>query len=176
MISSWPVYQAEWSYETEEQAVETIKEAVRAIRNVRTGMNVPPSKKAKVYVVSDDAEVQNIFENGKVFFATLGYASEVAVQSDVEGIAQDAVSAVIHKAVIYIPLEELVDIEKEKERLTKEKERLTQELARVNGMLNNERFISKAPEAKVREEKEKLVKYEQMMQQVEERLNQLESR
>ncbi|MBP3544013.1 MAG: valine--tRNA ligase [Lachnospiraceae bacterium] len=173
MISSWPVYKEEWSFETEEQAVETIKEAVRAIRNVRTGMNVPPSKKAKVYVVSDDAAVQNIFENGKVFFATLGYASEVAIQKDTVGIADDAVSVVIHKAVIYIPLEELVDIEKEKERLTKEKERLTKELARVNGMLNNERFISKAPEAKVKEEKEKLAKYEQMMKQVEERLEQL---
>ena len=82
-------------------------------------------------------------------------------------------SAVIHKAVIYIPLEELVDIEKEVERLLKEKEHLIQELARVNGMLGNERFISKAPEAKVKEEREKLVKYQEMMKQVEERLGQL---
>ena len=176
MISSWPVYKEEWNFAAEEQAVETIKEAVRGIRNVRTGMNVPPSKKAKVYVVSEDEAVRNIFENGKIFFATLGYASEVMIQKDHAGIAGDAVSAVIHKAVIYIPLEELVDIHKELERLSKEKERLTQELARVNGMLSNERFISKAPEAKVKEEKEKLAKYEQMMKQVEERLEQLSSR
>ena len=176
MISSWPVYKEKWNFAAEEQAVETIKEAVRGIRNVRTGMNVPPSKKAKVYVVSEDEAVRNIFENGKIFFATLGYASEVMIQKDHAGIAGDAVSAVIHKAVIYIPLEELVDIQKELERLSKEKERLTQELARVNGMLSNERFISKAPEAKVKEEKEKLAKYEQMMKQVEERLEQLSSR
>ena len=78
--------------------VETIKEAVRAIRNVRTGMNVPPSKKAKVFVVSEDEAVREIFENGKVFFATLGYASDVTVQADKAGIGEDAVSAVIHKA------------------------------------------------------------------------------
>ncbi len=173
MISSWPVYQEEWKFEAEEKAVETIKEAVRGIRTVRTGMNVPPSKKAKVYVVSEEEDICNIFENGKVFFASLGYASEVIIQKDHTGIAEDAVSAVIHKAVIYIPLEELVDIEKEVERLLKEKEHLIQELARVNGMLGNERFISKAPEAKVKEEREKLVKYQEMMKQVEERLGQL---
>lgn len=173
MISSWPEYQEEWNFETEEHAVETIKEAVRGIRNVRTSMNVPPSKKAKVYVVSENQEILDIFEHSKVFFATLGYAGEVYLQKDKNGIADDAVSAVIHQAVIYMPFSELVDIEKEVERLKKEEERLGKELARVEGMLNNEKFVSKAPAAKIEEEKAKLEKYAQMMNQVKERLSQL---
>ena len=173
MISSWPEFKTEWDFKADEEAVEIIKEAVRSIRNVRTGMNVPPSKKAKVFVVSEDEEVRNVFENGKVFFASLGYASEVLVQADKEGIDEDAVSAVTGKAVIYMPFAELVDIEKEIERLKKEEEKLTKELARVNGMLSNERFISKAPEAKIAEEREKLEKYTNMMEQVKQRLAQL---
>lgn len=173
MISSWPEYKEEWNLETEEHAVETIKEAVRGIRNVRTSMNVPPSKKAKVYVVSENQEILDIFEHSKVFFATLGYAGEVSVQKDKKGIADDAVSVVIHQAVIYMPFAELVDIEKEVERLKKEEERLSKELARVEGMLNNEKFVSKAPAAKIEEEKAKLEKYAQMMDQVKERLSQL---
>ena len=173
MISSWPVFKEERVFAKEENDIEILKEAVRGIRNVRTGMNVPPSRKAQVYVVSDNENMRNIFEAGKVFFAPLAYASEVIVQSDKSGIADDAVSVVIANANIYIPFAELVDIEKEKERLLKEKERLEGELKRVNGMLSNERFISKAPEAKINEEKEKLAKYTQMMQQVEERLKSL---
>ncbi len=174
MISSWPVYREEYNFAKEEAAIEAIKEAVRNIRNVRAEMNVAPSKKAKVYVVTENEEVKNIFENGKVFFATLGYASEVVIQADKAGIDDDAVSTVIHNAVIYMPFAELVDIEKEIERLKKEEERLNGELKRVNGMLSNERFISKAPEAKINEEKAKLEKYTQMMEQVKERLAQLQ--
>ena len=173
MISSWPEFKTEWDFKTDEEAVEIIKEAVRSIRNVRTGMNVPPSKKAKVFVVSEDEAVRTVFENGKVFFASLGYASEVLVQADKEGIDEDAVSAVTGKAVIYMPFAELVDIDKEIERLKKEEAKLTKELARVNGMLSNERFISKAPEAKIAEEREKLEKYTNMMEQVKQRLAQL---
>ena len=170
MISSWPEYKEEWNFPADEKAVETIKEAVRAIRNVRSDMNVPPSKKAKVFVVSENEEIRKIFENGKVFFATLGYASEVIVQTDKSGIGEDAVSALIHEAAIYMPFAELVDIEKEIERLKGEEKRLEKELARSHGMLNNEKFISKAPEAKINEEKEKLEKYTKMMEQVKERL------
>jgi valyl-tRNA synthetase len=170
MISEWPEFTESWNFQDDEFAVETIKEAVRSIRNVRTSMNVPPSKKAKVFVVSEDAAIREIFEHGKVFFATLGYASEVAVQADKSNIGEDAVSAVIPKAVIYMPFAELVDIDKEVERLEKEKARLTKELARVNGMLGNEKFVSKAPAAKIEEEKEKLKKYSEMMEQVQERL------
>ena len=173
MVSAWPEYKMEWNFEQEEYAVETIKEAVRAIRNVRTSMNVAPSKKAKVYVVSENQKLLQIFEHSKVFFATLGYASEVFLQSDKQGIADDAVSVVIPEASIYIPFAELVDIAKEIERLQKEEERLTKELARVTGMLSNEKFVSKAPEAKINEEKAKLEKYTQMMEQVKARLAQL---
>lgn len=173
MIASWPKWKEAWDFQAEEASVETIKEAVRQIRAVRTQMNVPPSKKATVYVVSEDTQVRETFEHGKVFFATLGSASEVLVQEDKTGIADDAVSAVIPNASIYIPFAELVDIEKEIARLRKEGERLEKEIARSNGMLNNERFISKAPAAKVQDEKDKLASYQQMMAQVKERLAQL---
>ena len=176
MISKWPEFTKEWHFVEDEAAVEMIKEAVRGIRNVRTGMNVPPSKKAKVFVVSESENVRNTFENGKVFFATLGSASEVTVQADRSGIDEDAVSAVLPEAVIYMPFAELVDIDKEIERLQKEEQRLTKELARVNGMLSNERFMSKAPESKVAEERAKLEKYSQMMDQVKERLTHLQAR
>jgi len=170
MISPWPEYKKEWAFKEDEAAVETIKEAVRGIRNVRAQMNVPPSKKAHVIVVSEKEEVRHIFEKGKLFFATLGYAKEVTIQADKDGIAEDAVSTLTADAGIYMPFAELVDLGKELERLKKEEERLTKELNRVNGMLHNEKFISKAPKSKIDEEKEKLEKYTQMMAQVKERL------
>ena len=173
MLASWPEYRKEYSFAQEEAAVELMKEAVRGIRNIRAEMNVSPKKKAKVFVVSEKKEVRDIFEQGRVFFGTLGYASEVCVQADKEGIAGDAVSTVVPDAVIYMPFAELVDIEKEIERLKKEQKKLDGEIKRCEGMLNNERFLSKAPEQKVEEEKEKLSKYRQMLEKVEERLGQL---
>ncbi len=173
MISSWPEYKAEWDFADDEEAVERIKDAVRAIRNVRTEMNVAPGKKVKVIVVSPEEKIRKIFQDGKVFFATLGKASEVLIQADETGIDKDAVSAVIQGASVYMPFAELVDVEKERERLNKEKERLDKEIARANGMLNNPNFVSKAPEAKIASEREKLVKYTQMLIQVNERLERL---
>ena len=173
MISAWPVFSEDKAFAREEKAIETIKEAVRGIRNARTGMNVPPSRKAHVYVVAKDDDIKTTFEEGRLFFASLAYASDVTVQDDKSGIADDAVSVVIPGADIYIPFAELVDIKQEIERLKKEESRLEGELKRVNGMLSNERFISKAPAAKIEEEKEKLAKYTQMMDQVRERLSQL---
>ncbi len=174
MISAWPVWKEEWNFAEEEKVTEIIKEAVRAVRTARTGMNVPPSKKAQVFVVTENEEIRTVFENAKVFFATLSYASEVHVQSDQKGIGDDVVSAVIPDAVLYIPLADLVDLDKELERLKKEENRLSGELARVNGMLGNEKFVSRAPQAKIEEEKAKLVKYTQMMEQVKEQLARLE--
>ncbi|MDD6213101.1 MAG: valine--tRNA ligase [Clostridiales bacterium] len=170
MVSNWPEYQNEWNFPEVENRIEMIKEAVRAIRNVRSSMNVPPSKKAKVFVVTEKEEIQAAFETSKAFFAVLGSASEVAIQSNKDGIDDDAVSAVTAEAVMYMPFAELVDISKEIERLEKEEKRLTGELKRVNGMLSNEKFLGKAPEAKIQEEKEKLAKYTQMMEQVQKQL------
>lgn len=174
MISPWPVYKDAWEFTKEEREIEAIKEAVRGIRNVRTEMNVSPGRKAKVYVVSPREESRKIFTQGRLFFASLAYASEVAVQEDKSGIADDAVSVVTADAVIYIPFAELVDIRQEIERLEKEKKRLAGELARCAGMLTNEKFISRAPAAKIEEEREKQKKYTQMMEQVENRLQQLQ--
>ena len=173
MISSWPVYQQDRRFEKEEKQIALIKDAVRGVRNVRTQMNVPMSRKAHIFVVSDKAAVRDVFTEGKLFFASLAGASEVTCQEDKNGIAPDAVSVVIPNATLYIPFAELVDIAQEIERLEKEKQRLTGELERVNGMLNNERFMSRAPEQKIAQEKAKLEKYAQMMAQVEERLAQL---
>ena len=173
MISSWPEYSEERAYTKEEKEVEIIKEAVRGIRNIRTEMNVPHSRKALVYVVSDNDDIVSAFNDGKLFFTSLAMASEVIIQGDKSGIADDAVSVVIANATIYMPFADLVDIEAEIARLTKEEERLNSEIARCKGMLSNEKFISKAPEAKVNAEKEKLANYEQMLSQVSERLNSL---
>lgn len=173
MCSSWPKYDAALAFTSEEKDVETIKEAVRQIRNVRTSMNVAPSRKAKVFVVSASEAVRNTFEHSKVFFATLGSASEVVIQEDKTGIEDNAVSVVIPDANIYMPFTDLVDIEKEKERLEKERDKWTREIKRSEGMLGNERFVSKAPAEKVQEEKDKLVKYRQMLEQTEARLKAL---
>ncbi len=170
MISSWPVYDESKAYDKEETEIEVLKEAIRGIRNVRTGMNVPPSRKAQVYVVTEKENIASIFNEGKLFFAPLAYASEVLVQSDKTGIADDAVSVVIENATVYMPFAELVDISQEIERLEKEEKRLQGEIARSNGMLSNEKFVSKAPAAKVEEEKAKLAKYTQMLEQVQTRL------
>ena len=118
--------------------------------------------------------VRKIFETSRVFFATLGYASEVVIQENKEGIDKDAVSSVITDGAIYMPFAELVDIDKEIERLKKEEKRLEGELKRSEGMLNNPNFVGKAPVAKIAEEKEKLAKYQGMMAQVKERLAQFE--
>ena len=170
MVSDWPVYTEEKAFEEDEKEIEILKEAIRGIRNARSGMNVPPSKKATVYVVSESEEMRAAFENNADFFKTLAYASELKTRADRDGIGDDAVSVVIAHANIYIPLGELVDTAKELERLKKEEERLEGELKRVNGMLNNERFMSKAPESKVAEERAKLEKYEKMMAQVKEQI------
>ncbi len=192
VISRWPEYTAERSYGKEEKDIEIIKEAVRGIRNVRSEMNVAPSKKTAVVVASDREDILATFREGKLFFASLAGANQVDMLCRKEGgaaregslsgeekelqeagIAKDSVSVVIPGATLYIPLADLVDIEQEIQRLEKEQKRLEGELTRVNGMLSNERFMAKAPEEKVAQEREKLAKYTQMMEQVSQRLGQL---
>ena len=173
MLADWPVYKEEWNFSAEEEMLAHVKELVKGIRNLRTEMDVPPSRKAKVFIVSEDKALCETFESMKKTYQNLISASEIDVQSDKAGIGEDAVSVVIPGAVVYMPLEDLVDMEKEKERLLKEEERLKKELARSHGMLNNEKFVSKAPAAKIQEERDKLAKYEQMMATVQERLAQM---
>ena len=173
MLADWPVYKEEWNFSAEEEMLAHVKELVKGIRNLRTEMDVPPSRKAKVFIVSEDKALCETFESMKKTYQNLISASEIDVQSDKAGIGEDAVSVVIPGAVVYMPLEDLVDMEKEKERLLKEEERLKKELARSHGMLNNEKFVSKAPAAKIQEEKDKLAKYEQMMATVQELLAQM---
>jgi len=170
MLSAWPEFDEAMNFPAEEAKVERAKDVVRGMRQLRTDMDVPPSKKAAIHIVADDADVRATFDEITPIFKTLAGATEVFIQADKTGISDDAVSAVIPDATLFVPLEDLVDFEKEKERLTKEKEKLEKELARSRGMLSNEKFMSKAPEAKVAEEREKLAKYEAMMAQVEARL------
>ena len=173
MVSDWPVYSKLKSFPEEEKQIEKIKEAVSGIRNIRGEMNVPPSRKAKVFVVSEDDSVRANFEDNLSFFATLGLAGEVVIQSDKTGIEDNAVSVVIENATIYMPFADLVDIEKEKERLQKEEKRLVGELARSEKMLSNPGFTSKAPKEKIEEEKVKQEKYKSMLDQVRSRLENL---
>ena len=170
MLSKWPEYKAEWNFPEAETAIDHCKDLVKGVRNVRTQMDVPPSRKAKLFVVSDDASIRADLDANKDVYVNLASASQIFIQADKTGISEDAVSVVIPGAVAYLPLEELVDFEKEKERLNKEKDKLTKELARSRGMLSNEKFLANAKPEKVEEEKAKLTKYEQMMAQVEERL------
>ena len=173
MIAEWPIYTEEKHFEREAYDLELIKEAVKGIRNVRSQMNVAPSRKADVIVVSENENVRAAFERGSLFFGALSYADHVKVQSDKSGVHDDDVSVVTSQATIYIPFSELVDISEEIARLDKEQKRLAGELKRSHAMLANEKFLAKAPEAKVAEEKEKLANYEKMMQEVEGRLQQL---
>lgn len=173
MISQWPEFREEWNFKENEIEIDTIKEAVRSIRNIRAEMNVAPSKKAKVIIVTNDDFTKNVFEKSEVFFKTLAYASVLVVQDNKNGVGDDAVSVVIPHAAIYMPFAELVDIEKEIERLTKEKEKMLSEIQRVEKKLSNQGFVAKAPANVIDEEKAKGEKYKAILNQIEERLAQM---
>ena len=170
MVSPWPVFREDRVFGKEEEEVEIIKECVRAVRTVRTAYEVPPSRKAKVFCVSQDEEVRKTLQGFMHFFTTLAQASEAEVLADREGIPENAVSQVTSRAVIWMPLSDLVDTEKERARLEKEKGRLENELRRSGAMLENPKFLEKAPKDKVDAEREKYAKYESMLQEVEARL------
>ena len=173
MISDWPVYKDEMDFADAEKAVSSFQEVVRGIRNTRNEMNVPQNRKTNIYIVGKDAECCARFESCKKSFTNLAFAKEIHVQQDKNGISEDAVSIVVADGVVYLPLEDLIDREKEIERLTKEQERLTKEIARCEGMLNNPNFVNKAPAAKVEAEKEKLEKYKEMKEKVNLQLTQM---
>ncbi len=170
MISSWPEYEDAKNDPEVEEIVGCMQELIRGIRNVRTEMNVPNKRKASVYLVANDEKTAENIEAVKASFIHMMNAEAVYVQTDKTGIADDAVSVVGASAVVYMPMSDLVDLDKERERLQKEAAKLEKELKRSNGMLGNEKFLKNASPEKVAEEKEKLQKYQQMMEQVKERL------
>ena len=173
MLSAWPEYKKEWDFPTEENEIDVIQSAVRGIRGIRNTMNVAPSKKVSVIIVSEDKKTLDIFTRGKLFFESLAGASDSRCQSDRAWIDDSAVSVPLAGATLYIPLSELVDIQAEIARLTKELERLDAELARSEKMLTNERFLAGAKPEKVEEERAKKTKYEQTHAQVAEQLARL---
>lgn len=170
MMSEWPVYKEEWEFPRATKLINHLKDVIRGVRNMRSEMNVPNGRKTKVYIVCKNELLCEGMDLIKDSYKGLMYASDVIIHQTKRDVADDAVSIVVSDATVYLPLEELIDKEQEIQRLENEKERLTKEIARSNGMLNNEKFLSKAPEAKVKEEKEKLEKYTQMMKEVEDRL------
>ena len=172
MTAPWPTWREDRCYPDEEEGMELVKALVRGIRNVRNEMDVPPRTRSHLLIVSEEEKVRKVFSDWKDAYRDLAFAEEIQVK-ELAGDTKDQVSVVVPGAVCLIPLQDLVDAEKEKERLTKEKERLKKELARSNGMLSNEKFLSKAPEQKIQEEREKLAKYQQMMDRVEEQLARL---
>ena len=137
---------------------------------MRAEMNVPNNRRTKVFVISEDAELLAGVDAMKDSVLPLMLANEIVADNEKKDVAEAAVSIVVPGATVYLPLEDLVDFEQELERLKKVEEKLTKEIARAKGMLSNERFVSKAPEAKVQEEKEKLEKYTQMLANVQERM------
>ena len=167
VISSWPEFDVSLTFADEAAQMEQIMEALKAVRNQRSEMNIPPSKKAKVYIKTDQPSV---FAQGTSFFEKLAGASEAIVADESFTPPQNAVSCVVPGAQIFMPLDDLVDKEKELARLTKEKGRLLGEIKRVEGKLNNQGFIAKAPEKVVEEERQKGEKYREMLAKVEENM------
>lgn len=172
VVSKWPEYDEAKNFEEEVRDMGHIIEAIRSIRNIRAEMNVSNSRKAKLMIIPASDDARNAFEEGKIYFERLASASETLFPSR-EEIPHDAVSVVISGGEIFIPMEDLIDKEKEIERLTKEKERLEREVERVDKKLSNPGFLSKAPERVVNEEREKKKKYQEMLNKVVERLNSL---
>ena len=173
MISAWPVYDSSMEFSEDEKDMELVMDAIKAVRNIKAEMNVPPAKKIKLIFVAGGSE-RRILKDGTKFIERLAGASEILIQADKAGVPDDAVTAVVPGAEIYIPLEDLVDIAKELDRLAKEKENLEKELERVNGKLSNEGFVSKAPAKVVEEERAKKAKYSEMYEKVLARIASLE--
>ncbi|NBI05421.1 valine--tRNA ligase [Senegalia massiliensis] len=171
MVSNWPENDDKYNFVEAEEQIDFIMDAIKSIRNIRAEMNVIPSKKAKAIFVTQNYNKRKILENNELFFTTLASASSVEIKENKDGISDDAMSAVVEGAEIFLPLEELVDFDKEIERLEKEKSRLENEIKRVNGKLSNKGFVEKAPESIVNQEREKKQKYEGMLDKVVERLN-----
>ena len=173
MMSSWPVYREDWEFPYATEVIEHVKAITRGIRNMRAEMNVPNNKRTKVYIISKDSKMLTALEVFKESVKPLMLANDIILHYEKKDVADDAVSIVVPGATVYLPLEDLVDFEQERERLKKEEERLNSEIKRAQGMLANERFTSKAPADKVQAERDKLEKYTKMLEQVKERIDSL---
>jgi len=169
ITAEYPHYEEADDMLAEEEKMNLIMDGIRNVRNVRAEMNVPPSKKAKIIIVPTD-DKRPAMEDGKEYFKSLASASEVEIKDNKDGIPEDAVSVVIDGVELFIPLDELVDFEKEKERLNKERDKALAEIKRVEGKLNNPGFVNKAPAKLVEEEKAKKEKFEEILHTIEERL------
>ena len=153
--AKWPEYHSAFDFRAEEQAMEAVKDAISAVRARRAEMNVPPSKKAQMIIGSDHAEDYRL---GEHFIKRMAYASELTVTDASPADLTGLVTVVTHGANVYLPLAELVDFEKELERIAKERAKAAENLARIEQKLSNEKFVSKAPEAVVNAEREKAEK------------------
>ena len=168
MVSNWPKTKKRVEYDTNKDFIENLKNVVIQIRNVRANMNVHPSKKSKLIFVTN--EYKEDLEQSKAFIEKLGFANEITIQNNKDNISQNAISIISNGMEVYIPFEELVDVEEEKKRLEDEKKKVLAEIERASKMLSNPGFVNKAPEAKINEEKAKLEKYQDMLKSIEERL------
>lgn len=171
MMSKWPKLRDEFVFDKEEAIIEKLKKLIVEIRNIRTKMNVHPSKKSKLLIISNPIEKE--IKESEEFLSKLGFANEILIIKDEAEVPQNAVSIVIDDLKVFIPFEELVDISEEIKRLEGEKKKLESEVQRGEKMLSNPGFVNKAPEAKVNEEKEKLENYKKMLENVKERLESL---
>ena len=171
IVSKWPKIRNEFVFDKEEKTVETLKKVIAEIRNIRAKMNVHPSKKSKLIFVTENME--NVIKESEESLSKLGFASEIIVQKDDSGIPENAISIMIEDLKIFIPFEDLVNIEEEIKRLEEEKTKLLSEVARGEKMLVNEGFISKAPQTKIDEEKAKLENYKNMLKATEERIKKM---
>ena len=163
IIAAWPKFREELCFKAEENAMESIMNAIRAVRNRRAEMNVPPSKKCTLYIVTEKAE---LFAGGEGFITRLAYADEVKISATEPEGHESMASCVTHDAALYMPMNQLVDVEKELARIAKEKEKAEKMLASIRGKLNNEGFVAKAPEAVVNAEREKAEKFEALLKQL----------
>ena len=173
MISDWPKAEDIGKYPEDEKMMTTLMGAIRSIRNIRSEMNVAPSRKAHVILVTPDESIAKIFRDGLPFLERLASVSSLDTQSNKDGIPATAVAALFAGGEAYMPLDDLIDISKELERLSKEKDRLEGELKRVAGKLSNEAFVSKAPEKVINAEKEKQSKYQEMYDNITDRIKML---
>jgi len=168
MVSEFPTFNADWDFSAEEKSVENLKEIIVGIRNLRSNLNVHPSKKSELIFVTKSEK--DLIKKSEGFLKKLGFSEKIIIQEDKTGIAQNAMSVLTDGIEVYIPFEELVNIEEEHKRLQEEKKKVLAEIERATKMLSNPGFVNKAPEAKINEEKAKLAKYQEMLKSIEERL------